>query len=360
VTAFELRQSDGKARTGVLGTDHGEVATPAFMPCATAGAVKGVTPAQLRRCGTRMVLANTYHLMLRPGADVVAELGGLARLMGWDGPILTDSGGYQVFSLAHRRTISADGVVFQSHIDGAEAALTPESCMDIQGRLGADIIMQLDECPPGGADREAVSAAVDRSADWARRCVEAWEARGRKASAGHAQALFGIQQGGVYADLRAESARRLVELNLPGYAIGGLSVGEGHEAMVSVLEAIDGQLPADRPRYLMGVGEPRDMLAAVARGVDLFDCVLPTRNARNATCFTWGGRVRLRNAAHARDPGPILASIHNLTFFARFAAEIRRAIADGQLAARSREWLGRMYGADDAEPLSPDDGSCDG
>ena len=393
VTAFEIRQTDGRARTGVLRTDHGEVATPAFMPCGTAGAVKGVTPAQLRECGTQMVLANTYHLMLRPGAAVVAELGGLGRLMGWDGPILTDSGGYQVFSLAHRRQITAGGVVFQSHIDGSEVALTAESCMDIQGRLGADIIMQLDECPPGGADRETVAAAVDRSADWARRSVEAWDARGRKASAGHAQALFGIQQGGVYPDLRAASAGRIVELDLPGYAIGGLSVGEGHEAMVAVLEAIDGQFPADRPRYLMGVGEPRDMLAAVARGVDLFDCVLPTRNARNAQAFTWAGRVRLRNVACARDAGPIepgcpcytcrhfsraalrhyfqvgemlgpiLATIHNLTFFARLAGAIRLAIAEGKFAARRREWLERMYGRDaegGSGPRLTDDGDAGG
>ncbi|HET6430141.1 MAG TPA: tRNA guanosine(34) transglycosylase Tgt, partial [Phycisphaerae bacterium] len=275
---------------------------------------------------------------------------------------------------------------------GSQVALTAESCMDIQGKLGADIIMQLDECPPAAAEREAVAAAVERSADWARRCVEAWQGRGGKASAGHAQALFAIQQGGVPADLRAESARRSVELDLPGYAIGGLSVGEGHEAMVAVLDGIDAQLPADRPRYLMGVGEPRDMLAAVARGVDLFDCVLPTRNARNAQVFTWDGRIRLRNAALARDGGPIepgcpcytcrqfpraalrhffqagemlgpiLATIHNLTFFARFVAEIRRAIADGELAARSRQWLERMYGpgGDGSELPLTDGGEADG
>ena len=370
---FELIKTDGKARAGVLRTARGEVPTPAFLPCGTCGAVKGVTPAQLRECGTRMVLANTYHLMLRPGADVVAALGGVGGLMAWDGPTLTDSGGYQVFSLARRRRITDRGVVFQSHIDGATVELTAESCMDVQGKLGADVIMQLDECPPATASKEEVAAAVARSADWAGRCRQVWDARGRASAAGAPQALFAIQQGGVHGDLRAESARRIVEFDLPGYAIGGLSVGEGPRQMTRVLDAIDEQLPPDRPRYLMGVGEPRDILAGVARGVDMFDCVLPTRNGRNAQAFTWTGRLRLRNAEHARDARPIdehcpcyacrhfsraalrhyslagemlaatLVTIHNLAFFAQLMAAVRDAIEQGRLAELARQWETEMY-----------------
>jgi len=373
---FETTHRDGKARRGLLTTDHGEVETPVFMPVGTAGTVKGVTPDQLRAAGAQMVLANTYHLMLRPGAETVADLGGVHRMMAWDGPILTDSGGYQVFSLAHLRKINDEGVVFQSHIDGSPARLDPTSAMDIQRRLGADVIMQLDECPPGRADREHVAAAVRRSAAWADRCKQAWEAAGRTSAQGHGQALFGIQQGGVHADLRAESAARLVELDLPGYAVGGLSVGEGHQAMCDVLDHLDEQLPADRPRYLMGVGEPRDILAAVARGVDMFDCVLPTRNGRNAQAFTWRGRIRLRNAQWTGDTapidetctcftcrnysrgtlrhlfvakemlGPTLVTIHNLHFFAELLAAVRAAIEAGELEARCRTWMEALYGED--------------
>ena len=362
---FTVRQTEGKARTGLLATAHGQVATPLFMPCGTCGTVKGVTPDQLRDCGVQMVLANAYHLMLRPGAEVVAAAGGLGRFMAWDGPILTDSGGYQVFSLAAMREVSDDGVVFRSHVDGATVELTPEKCIQVQADLGADIIMQLDECPPADAPASAVAEAVRRSALWARRCKEAW--------AGSDQALFAIQQGGVHADLRAESAARIVELDLPGYAIGGLSVGEDRRLMTAVLDEIDQQLPRDRPRYLMGVGEPRDILAAVAAGVDMFDCVLPTRNGRNGQAFTWAGRLKLRNAAFARDHGPLeqdcrcyacrnfsraairhyflaeemlgptLVTIHNLTFFAGFLAEVRAAIAAGQLAGRSSDWMEKMY-----------------
>ena len=371
---FEIIKTDGKARAGVLGTAHGEVPTPAFMPCGTCGAVKGVTPAQLRECGTRMVLANTYHLMLRPGADVVADLGGVGALMAWDGPILTDSGGYQVFSLGRLRKVTDRGVVFQSHIDGAAVELTAESCMDVQAKLGADVVMQLDECPPATASKEEVAAAVARSAQWAGRCRQAWQARGRSSAAGAPQALFAIQQGGVHRDLRAESARRIVQLDLPGYAVGGLSVGEGPEQMAGVLDAIDEQLPRERPRYLMGVGEPRDILAGVARGVDMFDCVLPTRNGRNAQAFTWAGRLRLRNAEHARDARPIdegcpcytcrnfsraalrhysqagemlaatLVTIHNLAFFAQFMTAVREAVEQGRLDELAGQWLTAMYG----------------
>ena len=363
---FSIRDTDGgKARAGLLTTACGKVATPLLMPCGTCGTVKGVTPDQVRNCGVQIVLANAYHLMLRPGAEVVAKMGGLHKFMAWDGPILTDSGGYQVFSLAAMRKVTDAGAVFRSHVDGATVELTPEKCIRVQAELGADIIMQLDECPPADAPRSAVAEAVRRSALWARRCKAEW--------AGANQALFGIQQGGIHADLRAESAARIVELDLPGYAIGGLSVGEGHRRMTAVLEHIDEQLPRDRPRYLMGVGEPRDILSAVARGVDMFDCVLPTRNGRNGQAFTWAGRLKLRNAACARDErplddhcrcyacrnfsraairhyflaeemlGPTLVTIHNLTFFAGFMAAVRGAIADGQLAQRSAEWLRQMY-----------------
>ncbi len=372
--SFHVLRTDGKARMGRLTTAHGEVATPVFMPVGTCGSVKGVAPDQLAATGARMVLANTYHLMLRPGADVVAELGGLHAMMAWPGPILTDSGGYQVFSLGHLRTIDDDGVTFRSHVDGAKVTLTPESCMDIQRLLGADVVMQLDECPPADASKEHVAEAVRRSADWAGRCKAAID--NPQSAIDYPQALFGIQQGGVHVDLRAESAARLIELDLPGYAVGGLSVGEPHEAMCGVLEATDSQFPPGRPRYLMGVGEPRDILAAVARGVDMFDCVLPTRNGRNAQAFTWAGRVRLRNARWRRDPAPLdarcdcyacrnfsrgalrhlsaagemlaatLVSIHNLHFFAEFLAAIRDAIGKGELEARSAEWLAAMYPKD--------------
>jgi queuine tRNA-ribosyltransferase len=395
---FDIQHTCGKARTGVLRTPHGEVATPVFMPVGTAGSVKGVTPDQLRAAGVQMVLANTYHLLLRPGPETVAALGGVHAMMGWQGPMLTDSGGYQVFSLAHRRKIDDEGVVFASHIDGSAVELTPRKAIEIQTMLGADVIMQLDECPPADATKEDVANAVRRSALWARLCKDAWldfgirnsefglpreELYARDLQTQESQirnpkseiSLFGIQQGGVFADLRAESAARLTDLDLPGYAIGGLSVGEGHEAMVEVLAAIDGQLPRAKPRYLMGVGEPRDILAAVAAGVDMFDCVLPTRNGRNAQAFTWQGRLRLRNQCHARDRspleetcdcytcrnfsrgtlrhlfmakemlGPTLLTIHNLHFFARFLAAIRHAILEGDLPARTAAWLDQMYRA---------------
>jgi queuine tRNA-ribosyltransferase len=431
---YECLGKDGKARRGRVTTAHGVVDTPAFMPVGTAGTVKGITPDQLRSAGAGMILANTYHLMLRPGAETVARLGGVHRVMAWDAPILTDSGGYQVFSLAHLRKIDDEGVTFQSHIDGSRQVLTPRRAVEIQRLLGADVIMQLDECAPADATHDHVAEAVRRSTLWARACREAWLAplaggrgsgTGSEAARclpsrclspsstsggaspaaegddgdrhrigeqhadsepvpfpaeeacsvqGHYQALFGIQQGGVYADLRARSAAALVELDLPGYAIGGLSVGEGHEPMCEVLDRIDEQLPADRPRYLMGVGEPRDLLAAVMRGVDMFDCVLPTRNGRNAQAFTWHGRVRLRNAQWTTDTrpldeacecftcrnysrgvlrhlfaakemlGPTLVTIHNLRFFASLMAAVREAIMAGELERSARRWMAEIYG----------------
>jgi len=366
--SLEIQHTDGKARTGILSTPHGQVQTPVFMPVGTAGSVKGVTPEQLTATGSQMILANTYHLMLRPGGDTVAKLGGLHAMMGWEGPILTDSGGFQVFSLAHLRRIDDEKVVFQSHVDGSLEELTPRRCIEIQRQLGADVIMQLDECPPGDATSEQVARAVDRSILWARECKLTW-----KEDAESAQSLFGIQQGGVFEDLRARSAAALVELDLSGYAIGGLSVGEGHDAMIRVLDATDSQFPADRPRYLMGVGEPRDILAAVQRGIDMFDCVLPTRNARNAFAFTWGGRLRMRNAQWTANPapldadcncytcrnfsrgtirhlfmakemlGPTLVTIHNLHFFAEFMAAIREAIVAGTLGRDAQRWVSQMY-----------------
>ncbi len=366
--SFEVLHSDprGRARTGRLNTPHGPVLTPVFMPVGTCATIKGVTCDHIAASGSQMILANTYHLLLRPGSEVVAELGGLHRMMAWDSPILTDSGGYQVWSLTELRKVRDEGLVFQSHIDGSTVELTPERAVAVQEALGADVIMQLDECPPHDADREHIAAAVDRSADWAQRCLAA--------KTRPDQALFGIQQGGVDLELRARSAARLAALDLPGYAIGGLSVGEGHEAMMATLEPMDAQLPRHRPRYLMGVGEPRDILGAVARGVDMFDCVLPTRNGRNAFAYTADGSLRLRNAAHARDGrpleadcpclacrhysrgtirhlfmaremlGPTLLSIHNITFFARFLAEVRQAIAADALAEFSADWLARYYG----------------
>jgi queuine tRNA-ribosyltransferase len=348
------------------------VATPVFMPCGTAGSIKGLLPRDLRDCGVQMLLGNTYHLMLRPGGQAVAQLGGLHRLMAWDGPILTDSGGYQVFSLAQMRTLSDEGVLFQSHVDGSRQMLSPQSCMAIQAQLGADVVMQLDQCPSHDAPCEEVADAVRRSALWAGLCRDAWQANPRPY--GYDQDLFGIQQGGVHLDLREESARQIVGLDLSGYAIGGLSVGEGPAAMTAVLEHIDGHLPPAKPRYLMGVGEPRDILAGVASGIDMFDCVLPTRNARNAQAFTWRGRLKLRNAAHARDSqpleelcpcyacrnfsrgalrhyfmagemlGPILLTMHNLSWFGRFMAAIRQAIADADLPARTAQWMQQLYG----------------
>lgn len=370
---WETIAVEGKARRGRFSTPHGKCETPMFMPVGTAGTVKGITPKDLRETGAQMILANTYHLMLRPGDEGVAKLGGLHKLMAWDGPILTDSGGYQVFSLAHMRSISDDGVEFQSHIDGARVSLTPARAVEIQRNLGSDVMMQLDVCPPGKAPREEVALAVKLSADWAARGKEAWNAAGRMTAQRNPQALFGIQQGGVFDDLRAESARRIVDLDLPGYAIGGLSVGEGHQAMCDVLEEMDNLMPADKPRYLMGVGEPRDILAAVLRGVDMFDCVMPTRNGRNAQAFTWTGRLKLRNSRFTADTqpiepkcdcytcrnfsrgtirhlftanemlGPILVTIHNLQFFSEFTAAIRKAVEAGNFTAFARRWEEQMY-----------------
>jgi queuine tRNA-ribosyltransferase len=333
---------------GKLETPHGSVETPVFMPVGTQATVKGLTPEQLRQAGATLLLANTYHLTLRPGDDLIAEQGGLHRFMGWQGPILTDSGGFQIYSLALSCKISDHAVVFRSHIDGTLLELTPEKAMAIQENLGSDIAMCLDECSPAGSSPEQLREAVRRTIHWAQRCRESHHRPD--------QALFAIVQGGTDLDLRASCAKALTDLDLPGYALGGFSVGETPEEMLAALPATAAMLPADRPRYLMGVGLPQDILAAVASGMDMFDCVLPTRNGRNACAFTTDGTLRLRNACHKRDSGPlesgcqcyacrnfsraylhhlflanemlgpILLSLHNVAFYCRLMEDARQAI----------------------------------
>jgi queuine tRNA-ribosyltransferase len=344
------------ARRGRVHTPHGSYETPAFMPVGTQGTVKGILPDHLAGTGAQIILGNTYHLMLRPGEQTVAALGDLHRFMAWDGPILTDSGGFQVFSLGDINRIDDEGVTFKSHLDGSTIRLTPERSIAVQNDLGADIIMQFDQCPHGQAPAEVQRAAVERTLRWAEQCLLAHR---RPAD----QGLFGIVQGGTDLSLRARCADRLIELDLPGYAIGGLAVGEGFEAMKAVLAATTPRLPASKPRYLMGVGFPRDIVAAVASGIDQFDCVMPTRNGRNAYAFTAAGAIRLRNAKFSQDRGPIepgcdcyacrtyprgairhfffagemlgpmLVSLHNLRFYQRLMSDIRRAIERGEFGA---------------------------
>ena len=302
--SFELEAVDPKtgARAGRWRTPHGVVETPAFMPVGTRGSVKGVLPEQLKDCGAQMILANTYHLSLRPGPEIVAELGGLHRFMDWEGPILTDSGGFQIFSLSGLTKIDDDRVVFRSHIDGSLLELSPEIAVRIQEQLGADCIMCLDECPASTVKPEELRRAVDRTTAWAARC--------RDAQRRSDQALFGIVQGGTDPAERERSVAGLLPLDFPGYAVGGLSVGEAPAAMYATLESTVPQLPSDRPRYLMGVGRPEDIREAVRRGIDLFDCVMPTRNARNATAFTSLGVLKMRNLKYQRDEGPLDPNCH--------------------------------------------------
>jgi len=355
------RDGASAARLGRLETPHGAVETPAFMPVGTQATVKGLTPDQIRATGARMLLANAYHLALRPGEETVAALGGLHSFMGWDGPILTDSGGFQVFSLAARNRINDHGVAFRSHVDGRLLELTPERAVFIQQALGSDVAMCLDHCPALPASRDEIGQAVDRTIAWAGRC--------KAAHTRADQSLFGVVQGGAHADLRGRCAEALSALDFDGYAIGGVSVGESRAEVGLALEVTTHLLPDDKPRYLMGVGRPQDILNAVATGIDLFDCVLPTRNGRNATCFSSEGSVKLRNASHARDPrpieegcaclacrrfsrsylrhlflakemlGPILASIHNLTYLHRLTRAIRQAIAEGRFVQLRLEVL---------------------
>jgi queuine tRNA-ribosyltransferase len=301
MTAFSFRvlAVDAAARRGEISTPHGVVRTPAFMPVGTAATVKALYPTQVRSAGTDILLGNTYHLMLRPTAERIASLGGLHKFMGWDGPILTDSGGYQVMSLAKRRKVSEQGVTFQSHIDGATVELTPERAIEVQNLLGADIVMQLDELIALPASDEELSRAMQLSLRWAERCKRAFEG----APAG--RALFGIVQGGTSTQHRLHSANALVDMDFDGYAIGGLAVGEPQDVMLAVVQTTANELPADKPRYLMGVGEPDDILGAVARGVDMFDCVLPTRAGRHALAYTREGKLNLKNARFADDPRPL-------------------------------------------------------
>ena len=353
--SFTVRATDGAARTGVVTTAHGAIRTPAFMPVGTAGTVKAMLPESVRATGADILLGNTYHLMLRPGAERVERLGGLHRFMNWDGPILTDSGGFQVMSLTELRKMTEAGVEFASHIDGSRHMLSPETSMEIQRRLGSDITMAFDECTPFPADEATAADSMRRSMRWAGRSRAAFAER-----PGHA--LFGIQQGSVHPDLRAESAEALAAIGFDGYAIGGLAVGEGQAAMFGVLDYAPGQLPADRPRYLMGVGKPDDIVGAVLRGVDMFDCVLPTRSGRTGQAFTRRGAVNIDNARHRDDPRPldehclcpacqgysraylhhvfrageILSSMlltwHNLHYYQELMAGLRNAIAAGRLA----------------------------
>ena len=281
---------------------RGEIRTPAFMPVGTAATVKAMKPETVRATGADIILGNTYHLMLRPGAERVARLGGLHSFMNWDRPILTDSGGYQVMSLSELTRLSEDGVEFQSHLDGSRHMLTPERSMEIQRLLGSDIVMAFDECTKNGATREEALASMERSMRWAKRSRDGFDSGTDHAAKA---ALFGIQQGSLDRDMRAASAQALIEIGFDGYAIGGLAVGEGQEAMFDVLDYAPGQLPADKPRYLMGVGKPDDLVGAVARGVDMFDCVLPSRSGRNGQAFTWNGPLNLRNARFAEDKGPL-------------------------------------------------------
>lgn len=307
VSAFRfelLGESDG-VRRGRYHTPHGAIDTPCFAPVGTYGTVKGLTPAQLVDCGVQLLLANSFHLLERPGADTVARLGGLHRFMGWDRPILTDSGGYQVFSLAERRTVDDDGVSFRSPLDGSQRRLTPQSVLETQRALGPDIAMVLDECPPGGAPREEVLRAHARTLDWARRARDLHAAWGDSA---RGQAVFGIVQGGTDPDLRAASAAALVAMDFDGYAIGGLSVGESKTDMALATAAATALLPTDKVRYMMGVGTPADFVAATRQGVDLFDCVTPTRHGRNHEAFTRAGKLKLRNAQYALDQGPLDAA----------------------------------------------------
>jgi queuine tRNA-ribosyltransferase len=300
--AFTIDATSGSGRTGAIAMRRGTIRTPAFMPVGTAATVKAMRPAEVRATGADIILGNTYHLMLRPGAERMARLGGLHRLMAWDRPILTDSGGYQVMSLSALTKMSEDGVAFASHIDGSRHMLTPERSMEIQRLLGSDIVMAFDECTANGADHDGAARSMERSMRWARRSRDGFDA-----GPDHAEgaALFGIQQGSLFADLRRASSDALIDIGFDGYAVGGLAVGEGQEAMFACLDHCTGHLPADRPRYLMGVGKPDDIVGAVERGIDMFDCVLPTRSGRNGQAFTWDGPVNIRNARHAEDMAPI-------------------------------------------------------
>ncbi|MFT8243885.1 tRNA guanosine(34) transglycosylase Tgt [Roseomonas sp. BN140053] len=371
--SFDLLGTDGAARAGTLRTAHGEVPTPVFMPVGTAGTVKAMTADAVRATGARMVLGNTYHLMLRPGAERVGHLGGLHAMMDWHGPILTDSGGFQIMSLSKLRDMDADGVTFRSHVDGSKHRLTPERSVAIQHLLDADVTMCLDECTPFPATEAQAASSMRMSMRWAARCREAFVPR-------PGYGLFGIVQGSTFPELRAESVAALTAIGFEGYAIGGLAVGEGQEAMFSTLDCTAPLLPADKPRYLMGVGTPADIIGAVARGVDMFDCVIPTRSGRTARAYTSRGVLNMRNARHAEDLsaldpdcdcpactrhsrayfhhlfraeemlGPMLLTWHNIRYYQRLTARLREAILAGRFAAEAAAIAARWTAGQAAEP----------
>jgi queuine tRNA-ribosyltransferase len=375
---FAVSHTSGRARAARLDTPHGPVETPAFMPVGTLATVKSLDPDDLTAMGARMVLSNAYHLHLRPGDELVRDLGGLHRFMGWNGPMLTDSGGFQVFSLASLRTVNEDGVEFRSHIDGSARTFTPESVMRIERNLGADVIMQFDHVIPGQSDETAARDASERSIRWLARCVAALEVLEREdpRDGRLPQALFPIVQGGIHPHLRQEAAHRIREAgSWPGFGIGGLSVGEAKPDMYRMLEVVDAELPDDRPRYLMGVGFPEDLVEGVARGVDLFDCVAPTRMGRNGAVFTADGRLNIKRAEFRTDPRPLdaectcaactrfsrayirhlfvademlglrLLSLHNVHFLVHLMARARTAVIAGEYEGCARGWLERYHGA---------------
>lgn len=368
---YKLIHQDNRcnARAGVLSTPHGQIETPVFMPVGTQATVKTISNRELIEAGAQIILSNTYHLFLRPGEKLIGEAGGLHRFMSWSGPILTDSGGFQVFSLSDFRKVTQDGVEFKSHIDGMKHFLTPESVVRIQQTLGSDILMPLDECLPYPSERKEVERSMILTLDWASRSRVEWQKTGGMNDYGIPSRLFGIIQGGMYPDLRVRAAQEMTALDFPGYSIGGLSVGEPNPLMYEVLDATLPHLPADKPRYLMGVGMPMDLFEAVSQGVDMFDCVVPTRNGRNATVFTRRGRLLLRGASHMRDFRPIeedcpcyacrtytrayirhlfnteeylagrLASLHNLTFFIQLLKSMRQAIMNDRFTAFRSEFV---------------------
>ncbi len=377
--AFEELARDGGARRGRFVTPSAVVETPVFMPVGTAATIKGLRPEEVEATGARMVLANTYHLWLRPGPERVERLGGVRRFMAWPHALLTDSGGFQVFSLAQLNAVDDEGVTFRSHLDGAPMRLTPEESMRIQACLGADVAMAFDECPPGGAPRDVVERAVRRTTAWARRCVEAPRREG--------QARFGIVQGATHVDLRLAHLDEIAAMPFDGVALGGFSVGEPIAEMYRVLAEVAPKMPADRPRYLMGVGTPFDLVAAIGAGVDLFDCVLPTRNARNGQALTWHGRVNLKQARHKEDEsaldarcecptcrtfsraylhhlvkaeemlGPRLLTQHNLWFYGALVRAARAAIEEGRYARWAAEAVARMREGDEVGPPDPNAGT---
>lgn len=354
VTMFKLHKTSGNARSGILKTSHGDIQTPFFMPIATSGAIKGLTTEEIKELGAQILLSNTYHLHLRPGEDIIEKAGGLHKFMNWNGPILTDSGGYQIFSLAKIRKLKDNGVEFQSHLDGKKIFLTPEKAIEIQMKLGSDIIMVLDECPAADKDKKYVEKSLKLTTEWAKRCKQFHKSK----ITNQKSQIFGIVQGGMHADLREQSAKELIEIGFDGYAIGGLSVGEPNKVMYEMIEKTVQHLPEDKPRYLMGVGTPEDILEAIERGIDMFDCVLPTRNARHGYLFTSTGIVRIKNEQYKEDFTPLdpdcdcytcknftkaylrhlfmaneilslrLNTLHNIAFYLKLMSDIRKAIKE--------------------------------